>query len=162
MDDSGHTFEYLQSIWETPDFYPLRHLGTDITTLRLDRGTSLGRFEGELALYEYFRTLDAVQVFEFDGAIASVNHVLFSLLSDTGVLPGLKVIRVWVSRDDYPGTLLPLATALRLRAEGGNPLTAIEPLFAEGEDGLGRVEWEKHYEAEGIQNFLSKWYFSPG
>jgi len=43
--------------------------------------------------------------------------------------------------------------------EEGNPLPAIEPLLAEGEDGLGQefpVEWEKYYEAEGIQNFLSK------
>lgn len=41
----------------------------------------------------------------------------------------------------------------------GNPLTTIEPPLVEGEDGLGlelRVEWEKHYKAEGIRNFSSE------
>ena len=45
------------------------------------------------------------------------------------------------------------------KLEDGNPFTAIEPLLAEGEDGLDqslRVEWEEGYKAENIRNFLSK------
>ena len=155
-DRSGHTFECYQSIGGFPTFYSLRHLGIDTTTLRLCRWASLGGLDGLLALYDFFRTLDAVRVLEFDGAVATVQNVLSNLLPVTGVFPGLKVIRVAIRGDDCKRSFPLLATALRLRLEEGNPLTAIEPIFVEGEDRLGRVEWENHYEAEGIRNFLSK------
>ena len=96
---------------------------------------------------------------EFDGPLFYVKNVLPDILSITGVFPGLKVIRVATSRDDCKGVLQLLATALRLRMEEGNLLTTVEPLLEEGEDVLGwelRAEWEKHYEAEGIQNLLSR------
>ena len=156
-DRSGHTFEFLQPIGNIPDdFYPLQHLGADIATLRLDRGMSLRGLDGRPALYTFFRSLDAVQVLEFDGAMASVKNVLSNLLSATGVFPRLKTIRVAISGDDCLKSLPLLATFSRLRTEEGNPLTTVEPLFAEGEDELSRVEWRKYCEAEGIQNFLSK------
>lgn len=158
-DDSGHTFEFSQHTDTTRDFHPLRYLGAEITTLRLDREMALEQLDEGPALYEFFRSLDTVQVLEFDGAIASVENVLSNVLPINGVFPGLKVIRVGISLDDCKGALQLLATALRLRMEKGNPLTTVEPLLPEGEDGLGqelRVKWEKYYEAEGIQNFLSK------
>ena len=155
-DGSDHTFEFSQKIWDNLSFYPLRHFGADITSLRLDRGMTLQELDGKPGLYDFFQSLDTVQVLEFDGGVVSVRTVLSNILSRTGVFPGLKVIWVAISRDSCKGSLPLLATALRLRMEEGNPLTAIEPRFAEGEDGLGRVEWERHYEAEGIRNFLSE------
>ena len=154
-DGSGHTFKFSQPTKHFR-FHPLRHLGADITTLRLGREITLQLLDENPALYGFFLSLDAVQVLEFDGTAASF---LSNMLSVAGVFPGLEVIRVAINRDDCKGALRLLATGLRLRMEGGNPLTTIEPLSAEVEDGLCqelRVEWEKHYEAGGIQNFLSK------
>jgi len=111
------------------------------------------------ALYNFFRSLDTVQVLEFDGVIDSVENVLSNVLPITGVFPGLRVIRVAINLDDCKGALQLLAAALKLRMEEENPLTAVEPFSAEGEDELSQelcAEWEKHYEAEGIQNFLSR------
>ena len=158
-DGSGHTFKFSQSIDGDPSFHPLRHVGADITTLCLDRGMTHHRLNQESALHELFRSFDAVRVLEFDGTAPSVDSVLSNVLSITGVFPGLKVIRVTVSRGDCKGALQLLAVALMLRMEEGKPLTAIEPLIAEGEGWLGRelrMEWAEHYEAEGIQNFLSE------
>jgi len=157
-DGSSHTFEFLQFIGENPDFYPLQYLGAEITTLRLDQGVSLQEFDSWSALHDFFLSLDSIQVLEFDGAVASVWNVVSNILPRAGVFPGLKVIRVAIGRDDCEGALQLLATALRLRMEERNPLTTIEPLLAEAEDGVAReirAEWEKHYEAKGIQNFLS-------
>ena len=157
-DGSSHTFEFLQSIRENSDFYPLQYLGAEISTLRLDRRMSLREFDWWPGLYEFFLSLDSIQVLEFDGAVASVGNVVSNILLRAGVFPGLKVIRVAIGRDDCEGALQLLATALRLRMEERNPLTTIEPLLAEFEDGVAReirAEWEKHYEAKGIQNFLS-------
>ena len=158
-DGSGRTFKFSQCIMGDTSFWPLRHLGADITTLRFSRGKSFWRFDERPALHEFFRSLDAVQVLEFDGSLFYVKNVLPDILSITGVFPGLKVIRVATNRDDCKGVLRLLATALRLRMEEGNLLTTVEPLLEEGEDVLGwelRAEWEKHYEAEGIQNLLSR------
>ena len=154
-DGSDHTFEFSQTIGGRLDFYPLRHLGADITTLHLDRGMNLQEFDTTPGLYDFFQSLDAVHVLEFDGAVDSVRNVLSGILSGTELFPSLKVIRVAI-RDDCLESLPLLVPALRLRAEEGKPLTAIEPLFMEGEDGLGRAEWERHYEVEGIRTFLSE------
>jgi len=157
-DDSNRTFEFSQSIGEAPDFYPLRHLGAAITTLCLGQGMTLLEFDGMPELFGFFRSLDAVQVLEFDGVADSVRNILPGILSEPGLFPGLKVIRVSISLDDCEGALQFLATASRWRMEDGNPLTTIEPLVGV-EDGLGqdiRAEWEKHYEAMGIYNFLSE------
>jgi len=116
-DGFDHTFEFWQSIGNNPEFYPLRHLGADITTLRLDRGTTLWKFYGGPALNEFFQTLDAVQVLEFDGAIASAKNVL-SNLSVTGVFPGLKFIRVRISRDDFKRFLQLLTPRVGSRGVG--------------------------------------------
>jgi len=159
-DSSGHTFEFSQSNTSDLDFHPLRHLGADITTLRLGQGSTLQRLDEGTALCEFLRSLNAVQVLEFDGAIASAENVLSNVLSITGVFPGLRVIRVAVGRDDCKGTLQLLSVVLRLRMEEGNQFTTIEPLLAEGEGGLGQelcAEWERHCEAEGIHNFWSKY-----
>ena len=156
-DGSGHTFEFSQSIMEDLDVYPLWRLGAEITTLRLDRGITPEELDGRLALYNFFQSLDAVQVLEFYG-MAPVSNVLPSILSRAGVFPGLNVIRVAVSQDDCKGVLQLLAAGLRLRMGEGKPLTTVEPLLVGVEDGLAqgiRAEWEKHYEAEGIQNTLS-------
>ena len=158
-DSSGHTFEFSQPITSDLDFHPLRHLGADITTLRLDQETTLQQVDEGTALYEFLRPLNTVQVLEFDGAVASAKNVLSHVLSITGVFPGLKVIRVAIGWDNYKGALQLLSAVSRLRMEEGNPFTTIEPLLAEGEGGLNqelRAEWEKHCEAEGIHNFLSK------
>ena len=137
-DGSGHTFKFSQSIGGYPGFHPLRHLGAEITTLRLDRGMTHQRFDEEPPLDEIFRTFDAVRVLEFDEGVVSVENVLTNVLSITGVFPVLKVIRVAVSRGNCKGALQLLAVALMLRMEEGKPLTAIEPLIADGEDWLGR------------------------
>jgi len=157
-DGSGHTFKFRQRIDSENNFHPLRYLGADITTLRLDRKITLERLDEGPALYEFFLSLDTVQVLEFDGAIASVENVFFNVLPIPGVFPGLKVFRVVINWADCKRALRFLAADLKVRMQDGNPLVAVEPLLAEGEDGLGqelRVEWEKHYEAAGIQNFLS-------
>ena len=161
-DGSGHTFEFSRAIDSNTSFRPLRHLGAAITTLRLDREMTLHRLDEGPALYQNFRSLDAVQVLEFDGAIASVKNVLSNVLSIPRVFPGLKVIRVAISRGDCKEALQLLSAASRLRMAEGNPFSTIEPLLAEGEGGFGQelcAEWEKHYEADGIQNFLSKQLF---
>ena len=160
-DGSGHTFKFSQSIENDTNFFSLQHLGAVVTTLRLDQGQTLGtlRLDQGSALYDFFQTLDTVQVLELSGEIDSVKTVLSDVVSIAGVFPGLRTIGIALSRDDYGEALQLLATASRLRMEEGNPLTTIEPLLTGCENGLGqelRVEWEKHYEAAGIQNFLSK------
>ena len=152
-DGSGHRFEFSHNINDVPISHPLRHSGAVITTLRLDQ--SLKRFDGP-ELREIFRLHDTVQVLDFDGLIADFVQ---DVLSVTGVFPGLKVIRVAVSQVDCEKTLQLLGIASKRRMMEGNPLTAIEPLCAEGGGGLDRslrVGWEKCYGAEGIQNLLSK------
>ena len=149
-DGSGHTFEFIQSISDDLDFYPLRHLGAHITTLRLDRRATQ-HYPGT-GLEGFFRSLDAVQVPEFNGETAPVSNVL----SIAGVFPALRVIRVLVCRDGCERSLQLLTTVLRMRMAEGNPLTRVEPLFVKDDDGLGCAGWARHYEAEGIQNFLSK------
>ena len=158
-DGSGHTFVSSQTTYSDINFHPLRHLGAVITTLRLDREMSLQQLDPRPRVYAVFRSLDAVQVLEFDGTTSSARGVLPKVLSVDGVFPGLKVIRVLIGLGDCEGVLQLLATVLGQRAEEGNPLTTVEPLFAEVEDGLGqelREEWEKYYEAEGIHNLLSR------
>ena len=165
-DGFGHTFEFLQAAAGSgPNFYPLRHLGANITTLRLDQGMTLERLDERPGLYEIFRSLDAVRVLEFDGTIVSAKSVLYNVVSIPRVLPGLRVIRVAIGWDECKEVLENLATAARLRMEMGNPIATIEPFSveglekcADGEGGLGqelRAEWEKHYEARDVQNFLS-------
>jgi len=160
-DDFGHTFEFSQSTESDPNFYPLRHFGAEVTTLRLDRGMTLQALDNLPGLYNFFRSLDAVWVLEFDGAVTSIKTVLHNILSITRVFPRLKVMRVVIGWDDCEEALELLAALLRLRMEEGNSLAAIEPLSVGGvgEDGLDpelRAEWEKHYDTEGIQNFLSE------
>ena len=154
-DGSGHTFVSSQYFYDAVNFRPLRHLGAVITTLCVDLGVTLPDPDERPVLDRVLRSFDAVQVLEFDGTFASIEGDL-SILSITGVFPGLKVIRVGISRGGCKVVLQFLATALRRRMGEGNPPAAIEPLFAEGEDGLGRVEWEEHCGAEGIHNFLSR------
>ena len=161
-DGSGHTFEFFQARGDVSNFYPLRHLGAEITTLRLDRGSgiTLQALDHSPVLFDFFRSLDALQVLEFDVAITSARTLRY-LLCEPGVFPGLKVIRVVISWDDCKEALEGFAAILRLRMEEGNPLVAIEPLSAEGvgEGGLDpglRAEWDERYETEGIHNFLSK------
>ena len=162
-DGFGHTFEFPQFIGGDPNFYPLRHLGAEVTTLRLDRGMTRRVFGNWSGWGELFRSLDAVRVLEFDGSITSVKAVLRNVLSRTGVFPELKIIRVGIGWDsDCEEVLELLAAVLRLRMEEGTPLAAVEPLPAEGDDGDGlgqelRAKWEEHYIAEGIQSFLSEW-----
>ena len=154
-DLSGRIFEFSQTIVDNPAFYPLLHLGANITTLHLGRGITLQEFGWRPVFYNLFRSLDAVQVLEFDGAADSVRNVFSSIRPGTGIFPELTVIRVAVSQGDCEWSLPLLAVALKSRMDEGNPLTTLEPLFAEGEDGLGRVEWEWHYKEKGIQRFLS-------
>ena len=135
-DGAGHTFEFSQRINTERDFHPLRYLRAEITTLRLDEEMTLEQLDEGPALYDFFRSLDTVQVLEFDGAIASVENVLSNVLPIAGVFPGLKVIRVAINLDDCKGALQLFAAALKLRMEEGNPLTTVEPFSAEGEDEL--------------------------
>jgi len=155
-DSSGHTFEFWRFIHESLNFHPLRHFGADIITLRLDPGITLEGLKEGPGLCEFFVSLGAVQVLEFDGMnVDCVREILFL----SGVFPNLKVIWVTVSRDDCERTLQVLASVSKLRMGAGNPLTTIRLLVAEGGDGLNQelcAEWEKCYDAEGIQNFLSK------
>ena len=117
---------------------------------------TLNRLDDGPTLYEFFRSLDKVQVLELDGKILDWFQ---NFLSTPGVFPGLKVIRVSVSRQNCKMALQLLAIASGLRMEEGNPLTTIEQIVAAGEDGLDQrlhAKWRKYYKAEGIQNFLSK------
>ena len=157
-DSSGHTFKFSQYIDDDTEFFSLRHLGAVITTLRLDQGQTLRLDQGS-EVYDFFQTLDTVQVLELAGEIDSVKTVLSDVVSIAGVFPRLRTIRIAISQDDCEEALRLLAAASRLRMEKGSPLTTIEPLLAECENGLGqefRVEWEKHYEAVSMQNFLSR------
>ena len=155
-DNSGHTLQFSLYSDHGQISHPLQHFGVVITTLRLDQGIAVKRIDDAPGACEFFRSLDAVQVLEFNGTIADLVQ---NVLSVTGVFPGLKVIRVAVSPDVCKRTFRHLATATERRMEEGNPLTTIEPLLAEGEGGLDqnlRVEWEESYKAEGLENFLSK------
>jgi len=155
-DGSGHTFKFSQFTWDGLRYYPLRHFGANITTLRLDSGISLEEYNEVPVSLDFFLSLNAVQVIEFDGAIANRAH---RILSISGIFPVLKVIRVTVGWDDCERTLQVLVAVSRLRMEEGKPLATIEPLAAEGEDGLDqglRDEWRRYYDAGGIQIFLSE------
>ena len=154
-DGSGHTFKFWRLGRDPQNLHPLQHFGAVITTLRLDRGIALEQLGDKPASHRLFRPFNTVQVLEFDGTIADCIR---NSLSVPGVFPGLKVIRVAVSRHNCKRTLRLLAVASKRRMVEGNPLTTIEPLSAEGEDELDqslRVEWEESYKAEGIHNFLS-------
>lgn len=121
----------------------------------MDPGITLERLGDEPESYDLFRSFDTVQVLEFEGVIADFVQ---NALSTTGVFPGLRVIRVAVSRHDCVRVLRSLAIASKRRMMEGNPLTTIEPLLVEGEDGLDenlRVEWEESYKAEDVHNSLS-------
>ena len=167
-DGFSHRFEFSQSTGNNQNFYPLRYLEADITALRLDRGITLSRLDswaGPPGLHKLFRSFGAVRTLEFDGALASVKNVLYNILPIAGVFPELKVIRVAFGWDDCEEVLQFIAAIAKLRMEEGNPLVTIEPFVAEdsvgtvGGGGLGqelRAEWEKYYEAEGVQNFLSE------
>lgn len=155
-DGLGHTFEFARLSGDDPEFHPLRHFGAVITTLRFDRKTTTEQLDDEPELYNLFRSFDAVEVLEFDGTVADRFQIALTI---TGVFPGLRIIRVAVSRHGCERTLRPLTIASKRRMMEGNPFTTIEPLLAEGEDGLDqslRVEWEECWKAEDIQNFLSK------
>lgn len=154
--DSGLTFEFSRFIKGTSSFHPLQHFGADIITLRLDRGITLDLLDDGPALYELLRSLDTVQVLEFD---ALITDCVKNVLSVVGIFPRLKVIRVAASLLNCKKTLRLLATVSKLRMEEGNPLTTVERLVGEGEDGLDqrlRTKWKKRYRAEGMQDFLSK------
>jgi hypothetical protein len=155
-DGSGHTFEFSQLIGNQSTFHPLRYLGANIITLRLDRGITLKQLDDAPVLYELLGSLDTVQVLEFDGSVADFVQNILS----TGVFPGLKVIRVTVSWRDYESALRVLAVALRLRMVARNPLSTVEPVIVgndvQGSDQKLRARWEERYKAEGIHNFLSK------
>ena len=153
---SGHTLEFVQFIRDNLSFHPLQHVGADITILCLDRTITLERLDDGPALYEIFRSLDTVQVLEFDG---SITDCVQDVLSVAGIFPALKIIRAAVSRHDCKETLRILAAVSKLRVEQGNPLTAVERISPEGGDESDqrlRAKWGKRYKAEGIQNFLSK------
>ena len=155
-DGLGHTFEFARLSGDDPEFHPLRHFGAVITTLRFDRKTTTEQLDDEPELYNLFRSFDAVELLEFDGTVADRFQIALTI---TGVFPGLRIIRVAVSRHGCERTLRPLAIASKRRMMEGNPFTTIEPLLAEGEDGLDqslRVEWEECWKAEDIHNFLSK------
>ena len=49
---SGHKFEFSQFTGNNSNFHPLKHLGADVITLRLDRGMTLNRPDDGPALYE--------------------------------------------------------------------------------------------------------------
>ena len=150
-DSSGHTFGFTQCFGNGLNFYPLRHFGVIITTLRLDQSI---RIFDQPTSYEFLQSLDAVQVLEFDETLASYVQ---NTLSITGIFPRLKVIRVVLCLLDCEEALRLLAIALKRRMMEGNPLTTVEPLLGDDELGRGRrVEWDKFYKAEGIQYFLSK------
>ena len=154
-DGSGHTFEFSRFSGHHQNFCPLQHFGAVITTLRFDQEITLERLGDEPHLYDLFRSFDAIQVLEFDGAIADFVQ---NVLSVTGVFPGLKVIRVAVTRHECKRALQPLTIASKRRMVEGNPLTAIEPLSEDGGDGLDeslRVEWEECYNSEGMPDLLS-------
>ena len=154
-DSSGHTFQFVWFSEDNLRFKPLQHFGAVITTLRSDRGITLGQLTGKPAFPDFFRSLDAIQVLEFPGSVAGYIHVA---LSEAGILPGLRVIRVAVGLDDCERSLRVLAHILRRRLGQGNPLMVIEPLLAEGEDELEqslRVEWEEGYRLQNIQDLLS-------
>jgi len=148
-DDFGHTFEFLQSTVDGPNFYPLRHFGAEVTTLRLDRGMTLDELGCWPGLFVFFRSLGVVRVLEFDGAVSSVKTVFFDILSIPGVFLGLKIIRVVIGWDSCKDALELLAALSRQRMDEGIPLAAIEPISAGGGCGGAldpelRAEWEKH------------------
>ena len=108
-DSLGHTFQLSQFAEYCIKFYPLQQFGAVITTLRL--GPTLWRFKDSVSS-EFLRSLDAVQALEFDGTM--VDYVQ-EVLSVTGVFPGLKVMRVAVSRVDCEGAFKHLAVVSFLR-----------------------------------------------
>ena len=153
-DDSGRTLEYSQFTHDS-HHHPRQYLGTHITTLRLGVGATFRGPLGAPTFSGFFGTFVAVQVLEFDGTVADRVQ---DLLSQSGMLPGLKVIRVKIDRASYENALRFLATASRLRMEGGKPLTAIEPRAGEGREGLDqglRAEWDRCFSKEGIPDFLA-------
>ena len=154
-DGSGHTFEFSQAGWDDLVSQPLQFFGAEITTLRLDQIAPLRPRDRPL-LHQLLISLGAVRALEFNKTC--LEGGVLSDLSIAGILPRLKVIRVTIPRNCRE-TLQLFAAVAKLRMEEGNPLATIEPLLAEGEDGLGqelRAEWEKYSETEGIQHFLSE------
>ena len=79
-----------------------------------------------------------------------------TILSATGAFPALKATRVVVGQVECRRTLEVLAIASKQRTMEGNPLITITCSRRRGMDRGLREDWEEGYEAEGIQNSLSK------
>ena len=92
----------------------------------------LDRLENGPGLYKFFRSFDAVQVLELNGTAANCVQ---NILSVTGIFPGLKVIRVTVSRHGCKRTLQLLPVASRQQRMEGNPLTYCEGITFSGRRG---------------------------
>ena len=154
-DCSGHVLEYSRSDIFNSHHRPLQSLGARITTLRLGVGATFRDPQGAMALSGFLSTLDTVQVLELDGMIADCAH---EILSQPGMLPGLKAIRVAIGGANYESGLRFLAAVSRSRMKEGNPLTAIEPYKGGGGGGLDQglcAEWERRCSEEGIPGFLA-------
>ena len=135
-DCSGHVLEYSRSDIDNSHYHPLQSLGTHITTLRLGVGATFRDLQGAMALSGFLRTLDTVQVLELDGMIANCAH---EILSQPGMLPELKVIRVTIGGANYESGLRFLAAVSGSRMKEGNPLTVIE-LYAGGGAGKSYIK----------------------
>ena len=152
---SGCTVRFSWLCYEELKFDPMRHLGADITTLRLGEGLPTGPLVRPPSLGEFLRSLDSVRVLEFDGMISDRVQ---NILSVPRLLQGLEVIQVGIDKANYQNTLQCLTFSARSRMEKGKRLTAIRPFAAEGceselNHGL-REEWEKCFEENGVAGFL--------
>ena len=152
---SGCTVRFSWPCHNELDFDPMRHLGADITTLRLGEGSDTGPLVDTPGLWGFLRSLDSVRVLEFYGTISGRVQ---NILSVPGLLQGLEVIQVGIDKANYQNTLQCLSFSARSRMEKGKRLTAIRPIAAEGceselDHGL-REEWEKCFEEKGVAGFL--------
>ena len=156
-DDSGRVFGYSLPAGGGSHYHPLQSLGAHITTLRLRIEEAFQDPDDATILSGFLRTLDAVQVLQLDGMVADCAQ---AILSQPGMLPGLRVIRVTIdgAHYDYESVLRFLASVSKLRMEEGNSLTTIEPCAGKGgkvlDQGL-RAEWQRCFSEKGISDFLA-------
>ena len=91
-DGSGHTLQFSQA---DGGFHPLRQLGGDITTLRLDIGTCRPYLHARPSFRRFLLSIGSVEVLELCGALTNcIGGILYDHLTITRILPRLKVIRV--------------------------------------------------------------------
>ena len=152
---SDHKLTFTLQFPGESDFQPLRYLGAEIITLRLESESLILLIQDSPALRKFLSAFNTVRVLELDKV---AEGCVRDILSVPEAFPGLKTIRVAVGRMGWEGILRSLAATSESRMARGSPFETVEPyvVYRRALDQGLRTKWGKVFEEEGISKFLSK------